>query len=604
MICDDAVSASSKMRQFLAVLIFSGCLNNGASGTTYCTVDDDTPVFSAPDLGSRVVTLVERNTCFHGDMKGEWLFLQDTPIYYIHGYTVIEDTEPAADKNEANGFREYDPRNKQNVRSRCVDVEGINTCASARSIPNHRQEKRFLMGDATWTQWIEWSECNTAVCNIEGTRNRTRLCFVLNPNVQANCNGGDSIQLQKCTKPCLVDGSWGAWEGWSVCYCNGFRPRYRKCDSPPPLNGGHVCNGSEFEVGMCNRTSNTNCPVNGKWTDWSAWSTCSVSCENGTQSRNRYCTNPPPAYGGKDCGLDDSAFQNCSTSIPCPDQITCTFDAPLNCTWHNVDLFDNMDWIVFNGSTNTDDTGPSSDHTFGNSTGKYIYLESSAPSEECDKAWYQSGIIQPGFNAPVCVQFWYHMYGADIGSLNIYMATGPKLPGKLLWTVSGNQGDVWKSGHVPLSYTSNISIIAEATVGNGFHGDIGLDDLMFTQSTCFLYPSMANAQWAATCPTTTISPGHWSPWFNGQCSVTCGNGTLTRMRHCSSGHTDDCAGTSSEVIGCQKPPCGVWSEWFLGDCSVTCGDGTLSRMRICSSGHDEDCPGSAFDAMRCSQGPC
>ena len=58
----------------------------------------------------------------------------------------------------------------------------------------------------------------------------------------------------------LVDGSWGAWEGWSVCYCNGFRPRYRKCDSPPPLNGGHVCNGSEFEVGMCNRTSNTNCP--------------------------------------------------------------------------------------------------------------------------------------------------------------------------------------------------------------------------------------------------------------------------------------------------------------------------------------------------------
>ncbi|KAH3819585.1 hypothetical protein DPMN_121324 [Dreissena polymorpha] len=355
---------------------------------------------------------------------------------------------------------------------------------------------------------------------------------------------------------------------------------------------------------MCNRTSNTNCPVDGKWTDWSSWSTCSVSCENGTQSRNRNCTNPPQAYGGKDCGLDDSAFQNCSTSIPCPDQITCTFDAPLNCTWHNVDLFDNMDWIVFNGSTNTDDTGPSSDHTFGNSTGKYIYLESSAPSEECDKAWYQSGIIQPGFNAPACVKFWYHMYGADIGSLNIYMATGSKLPGKLLWTVSGNQGDVWKSGHVPLSYTSNISIIAEATVGNGFHGDIGLDDLMFTQSTCSLYPSMANAQWAATCSTTTISPGHWSPWFNGQCSVTCGNGTLIRMRHCSSGHTEDCAGTSSEVIGCQKPPCGVWSEWFLGDCSVTCGDGTLSRMRICSSGHDEDCPGSAFDAMPCSQGPC
>ncbi|XP_052278788.1 SCO-spondin-like isoform X3 [Dreissena polymorpha] len=1374
------------MRQFLAVLVFAGCLIHGALGAIYCTIADDTPVFSAPDLGIRVVTLVERNTCFNGDMEGEWLVLQDNPIYNIHRYAVIEDIEPAADKNEANGYREYDPWYKQSVRSRCVDVEGINTCAGVRSIPNYRQEKRFLLGDATWTNWIEWSECNSS-CNVEGTRNRTRECFVLNPNVQANCNGGDSIQLQKCTKSCLVtcsdgfswtvwhdctktcdgittrsggcwngtanvttteeknctrelcpvdgtwsdwgqwgscsatmnlapgirfrfkqclptnrhggadcpgkpydtgvcmgsdweewsswtkctstncskgltvriryckiqnctgaefeekdcylndcpingawgawegwtvckcnglrgrfrncdsppptnggqdcqdsryevgvcnktsncsvDGSWGAWEGWSVCYCSGFRPRYRKCDSPPPLTGGQYCNGSEFELSMCNRTSNTNCPVDGKWTDWSVWSTCSVSCENGTQSRNRNCTNPPQAYGGKDCGSDDSAFQNCSISIPCPvaggwstwsdwsscsatcqapglqyrnrscdsptpdnggqnctggvgdmrnchgtgpcpvdggysnwlqwfdcsatceggvryrsrycneprpqnggsdcsvlgkssetqscniqpcpvdgnwglwsnwsrcdvtcgngkrtrnrpcegiayggqncsgdalqtetcrevvcpvsgawgqwedwlvcncnstqtrvrkcdspaplgsglqclgstretvscsdkpttcpvdghwgswypwvacsttcgpgemvrvrscnnprpqngglycdsdekgederkgcqgppcqingswsdwtawstcsvtcgigshsrnrscdhpapayggvncagsdnengsctqkhcpidgnwsgwsawfacdvtcatgtrhrvrtcdspapnyggqpcnetaaqfeqcqeppcpidgiwgawqswtmcsvtclngirsrtrlcdsptpqhggsdckeqqngtetctmrdncdvdggwtewgfwsfcdvscasghhtryrlcenpppeyfgkycegpdsevgecfdkpcpidgrfgawmawgscfpstgnglktrtrlcdnpqpmnggrncqgnyteqlqccdsdcpDKNTCTFDAPLNCIWHNVDLLDNMDWIVFNGSTNTDDTGPSSDHTFGNSTGRYVYLESSAPSKECDKAWYQSGIIQPGFNAPACVQFWYHMHGADIGSLNIYMATGSQLPGKLLWTVSGNQGDVWKSGHVPLSYSSNISILAEATVGNGYHGDIGLDDLLFTQSTCSLYPSMANTQSAATCPTTTISPGHWSSWFNGQCSVTCGNGTLTRMRHCSSGHTEDCAGTSSEVIGCQKPPCGAWSAWFNGQCSVTCGNGTLTRMRHCSTGHSEDCVGNSREVIDCKKTPC
>ena len=70
-----------QMRQFLAVLVFAGCLIHGVIGAIYCTVDDDTPVFSAPDLGTRVVTLVERNTCFNGDMDGEWLVLQDNPVH-------------------------------------------------------------------------------------------------------------------------------------------------------------------------------------------------------------------------------------------------------------------------------------------------------------------------------------------------------------------------------------------------------------------------------------------------------------------------------------------------------------------------------------------
>ena len=42
-------------------------------------------------------------------------------------------------------------------------------------------------------------------------------------------------------------------------------------------------------------------PVNGGWTSYGTWSTCSVSCGNGTQSRSRSCTNPPPSGGGKDC---------------------------------------------------------------------------------------------------------------------------------------------------------------------------------------------------------------------------------------------------------------------------------------------------------------
>lgn len=44
-----------------------------------------------------------------------------------------------------------------------------------------------------------------------------------------------------------------------------------------------------------------NLPVDGGFSKWSAWTTCSVSCGTGLQFRYRNCTNPPPAHGGKIC---------------------------------------------------------------------------------------------------------------------------------------------------------------------------------------------------------------------------------------------------------------------------------------------------------------
>ena len=41
--------------------------------------------------------------------------------------------------------------------------------------------------------------------------------------------------------------------------------------------------------------------VNGGFSEWSNWTTCSVSCGTGYQLRHRNCTSPPPAYGGQDC---------------------------------------------------------------------------------------------------------------------------------------------------------------------------------------------------------------------------------------------------------------------------------------------------------------
>ena len=53
--------------------------------------------------------------------------------------------------------------------------------------------------------------------------------------------------------------------------------------------------------------------TDGNWGDWTSWSTCSVTCGGGTQSRTRLCNFPPPSNGGLIC--PGSSFENgtCNT---------------------------------------------------------------------------------------------------------------------------------------------------------------------------------------------------------------------------------------------------------------------------------------------------
>ena len=55
--------------------------------------------------------------------------------------------------------------------------------------------------------------------------------------------------------------------------------------------------------------------VDGGFTDWTSWDTCSVSCGGGSQGRTRSCTNPAPQYGGASCVGDTSQTQDCNTQV-------------------------------------------------------------------------------------------------------------------------------------------------------------------------------------------------------------------------------------------------------------------------------------------------
>ncbi|KAI8516481.1 hypothetical protein Bbelb_050620 [Branchiostoma belcheri] len=74
--------------------------------------------------------------------------------------------------------------------------------------------------------------------------------------------------------------------------------------------------------------------VDGGWSDWTPWSACSVTCGVGTQTRDRTCTNPPPANGGAGCDGLDQETQDCDTGVLCPVELYLT---RLFCDRYNTD---------------------------------------------------------------------------------------------------------------------------------------------------------------------------------------------------------------------------------------------------------------------------
>ncbi|XP_062593821.1 hemicentin-1-like isoform X2 [Saccostrea cucullata] len=109
-----------------------------------------------------------------------------------------------------------------------------------------------------------------------------------------------------------IDGDWSKWSWWSSCSatCGSFtQTRIRSCDSPPPSNGGAQCSGEGEQTKFCDLPS---CPVDGFWSSWSVWSDCVVvNCTLSNRTRVRLCDSPTPQHGGRDCEGDADQEESC-----------------------------------------------------------------------------------------------------------------------------------------------------------------------------------------------------------------------------------------------------------------------------------------------------
>ncbi|XP_078483553.1 MAM and LDL-receptor class A domain-containing protein 1 isoform X3 [Ciona intestinalis] len=149
---------------------------------------------------------------------------------------------------------------------------------------------------------------------------------------------------------------------------------------------------------------------------------------------------------------------------------------------------DPVTWLRTTGATDSTSTGPNVDHTTLSSSGHYAYIDATGQYEGANARLISSDIT-PGIDG-LCIEFWYFMYGRDIGSLNIYWMTGGGASQELLWTRHGTRGPQWSYGQAHVTKQQTLQMVIEATVGPAWAGDIAIDDVtvcitVLLVDTCF-----------------------------------------------------------------------------------------------------------------------
>ena len=85
------------------------------------------------------------------------------------------------------------------------------------------------------------------------------------------------------------------------------------------------------------------------------------------------------------------------------------------------------------------------------------------------------------------------MYGSDIGTLNVLLQTMPvalnNVSSTLIWTKSSTQGNIWHRATETLNNLNATNVYGwriafEGIIGQGFLGDIALDDIFLSQTSC------------------------------------------------------------------------------------------------------------------------
>jgi len=144
--------------------------------------------------------------------------------------------------------------------------------------------------------------------------------------------------------------------------------------------------------------------------------------------------------------------------------------------WSNI-TGDNMDWTRKSGSTSSSSTGPSSAY----SGSYYYYTEASSPNYPSKTAYFRGPIFDLTNYSSATFSFYYHMYGAAMGTLYFEVSTNGST-WTSVWSKSGNQGNSWIYGTVNLdSYAGgSLYVRYKGITGSSYTSDMSIDYITVT----------------------------------------------------------------------------------------------------------------------------
>ncbi len=145
--------------------------------------------------------------------------------------------------------------------------------------------------------------------------------------------------------------------------------------------------------------------------------------------------------------------------------------------WIN-ETSDDIDWTRDSGGTPSSSTGPSTaqDGSF------YLYTEASGNSNKI--ALLTSPCIDLASLSDVSLEFGYHMYGSNMGNMEVLVSTDDGINYTSIWTKSGDVGNVWNQASVDLSayVGSVIKLQFRGATGSSFRSDMAIDNLIIRSS--------------------------------------------------------------------------------------------------------------------------
>ena len=232
------------------------------------------------------------------------------------------------------------------------------------------------------------------------------------------------------------------------------------------------------------------------------WTTISVAALSSNVTGLNPVTNYEAQVRSKCNGGATSAYSSVvlfTTTVipPCSGtQITTfpyteTFDSGIG-AWTQA-TGDDGGWTLNAGTTPSSGTGPSDDVTTG---GNYYYTEASTDGLDANATVI---LVSPCFDLTNVntgtLSFYYHMFGDNVGSLNLEVTFDDGINWTNVFSASGNLGDFWNAQNIDISnyYGEVVKFRFTGLTGSDFSSDIAIDHISIGDPAVSIYcPSNGN----------------------------------------------------------------------------------------------------------------